>query len=126
MGRDLARFGNSFRCTTQQDRINKGHHLAFYVHPNQPDGQVTGVITHRFDIWGRMVATLRKARDHMATMTPAVAKPQQSKLSKYRAMGSSVDRSSYGDSKALKEEGRKIDESLRPERSLANGLLLKR
>ena len=60
----------------------------------------------------------------MATMDPAKAK--QSKLSRYRALSSSVDRSSYGDSKALKEEGRKIDESLRNERALANGLLLKR
>jgi hypothetical protein len=60
----------------------------------------------------------------MATMAPA--KARQSKLAKYRELSSSVDRSSYGDSKALKEEGRKIDESLRSERSLANGLLLKR
>jgi hypothetical protein len=72
-----------------------------------------------------MGSTLRKARNLMATMAPAVAK-RQSKLSKYRAMSSSVDRSSYGDSEALKEEGRKIDESLRKERALANGLLLKR
>jgi len=63
----------------------------------------------------------------MTTMAPAAAaKARQSKLSKYRALSSSVDRSSYGDSKALKEEGRKIDESLREERALANGLLLKR
>jgi hypothetical protein len=63
----------------------------------------------------------------MATMAPAAAaKTQQSKLAKYRSMRSSVDRSSYGDPKALKEEGRKIDESLRQERALANSLLLKR
>jgi len=61
----------------------------------------------------------------MATAASA-PKTQQASLSKYRAMRSSVDRSSYGDSKTLKEEGRKIDESLREERKLANGLLLKR
>jgi hypothetical protein len=61
----------------------------------------------------------------MATTAQAATKGQ-SKLSKYRALSSTVDRSSYGDSKALKEEGRKINESLRPERTQANGLLLKR
>jgi hypothetical protein len=63
----------------------------------------------------------------MATMAPAPAPKlvKESKLSKYRALRSSVDRSSYGDARALKEEGRKIDESLREERALANALLLK-
>ena len=72
-----------------------------------------------------MASTLRKERDLMATTAQAATKGQ-SKLSKYRALSSTVDRSSHGDSKALKEEGRKINESLRPERTQANGLLLKR
>lgn len=62
----------------------------------------------------------------MATMAAPVKRTKEAILSMYRAMRSSVDHSQYGDAKALKEEGRKVDDSLREERAAANGLLLKR
>jgi len=60
------------------------------------------------------------------TLRPTAPRTPQERLAKYRALRSTLDRSSYGDPKSLKEESREITETLRSERELANSVLLKR
>ncbi len=66
----------------------------------------------------------------MATTAPAPTRRERTTgnllLAKYRAMRSSLVRSTSGDAEALKKESREISELLREERAFANSLLLKR
>jgi hypothetical protein len=75
------------------------------------------------------LAHQKKGRDAMATTTPPVRSEETGearRLAKYRAMRSTLDRSSRGDKKAAKEEGQRITQSLREERALANSVLRKK